>query len=166
MSHHWLVYPGYSPFFKWLTETRVRVSFISLFSVKDNFSSIFKIVSIHLVVKQSSLTMGKWVIYRQANFLFAQEIARQVGWELRCIILGIIRGSVIFCGCQPLASSVVEGSSFGENIMIPKCWLTRSWSVLLLCSIYQALEGTDYGTLSKHLKSVDKSTETGFSYFH
>lgn len=50
-SNHRLIYPGCSYSLKWLTETGVSVSFISLFSVKGNFPSIFKIGSIHLVVK-------------------------------------------------------------------------------------------------------------------
>ena len=125
--------------FKWLTETRVSISFISLFLVKGNFSSIFQRVSIHLVVKQSSLTMGTQVIYCQASFLFAREIPEKAGWKLCPTIFRIISGSVIFRGCQPQAPSMGEGSPFGEDVMIPECWLTGSWSVLLLCSIYQSL---------------------------
>ena len=70
--------------------------------------------------------MGTQVIYGQANFLFAQEIPGKVSWKLCPTIFRIISGSVIFRGCQPQAPSMGEGSSFGEDIMIPECWLTGS----------------------------------------
>lgn len=153
--------------FKWLTEISVSISFISLFLVKGNFSSIFKIVSIHLVVKQSSLTMGKQVIYCQANFFFAQKITGKVGWKLSGIILGIIRSSIIFCGCQLLGfyqggEAILRGEHNDPRMLADRVLICA----FIMFNLSVSFERIDHGTLLKHLKSLDKSSETGSSYFH